>query len=187
MGIARAEPGDVFGVHRLATDLLGARIASVALLSDMHEHNPDTLFVLRNSTVCEPSERETTKEEAVAGFLAILPLNGAGVDAIWRGSFDPLNVDLSQVCSAGDDPQAIYVWGIGGASLKDRATIWAFARFLETDVFAHLAHFARPGTQRGAELMEQRGFRSLATLRHGAPDWLWMRPALTGSAAPPGV
>ncbi len=186
MGVVRADAADVLPVHRLATGLLGEQIASAEMLSAMREHNPETLYVRKNTTdrqacaVCPPETWPVT------AFLALLPLTPEGVAALWDAAFDPLTVDRLWVCPWGNPPHAIYVWGIGGVSLKDRATIWGFARFLENGLFGHVAHYARPGTQRGCALMEQRGFRPLASFRRGAPETIWMRPALNGLSSPPG-
>ncbi len=166
-GVALARAEDIASVHHLATDLLDVRIAPMSLLETIRQHNPITLFVTHPP--------QSNRSDGVTGFLALLPLTKAGVDALWDGSFDALAVETRWIVTPREKPHGVYVWGVGAKTARARAHIWGLARYLEQNVYPELPHFARPATERGVALMRVRGYCPLARLRPGSPETFWVR------------
>jgi predicted GNAT family N-acyltransferase len=72
----------------------------------VYSHNPDSLFAI---------SRETSTVRALAqpeGFIAQLPLNRAGEEALFNGVLDTADPDTRYLCRQNERPSAIYIWGI---------------------------------------------------------------------------
>lgn len=72
----------------------------------VYGHNPDCLFALARS------DGSPDTFDNPAGFIAQLPLNSSGAEALFDGTLDTANPDLRFVCRQHERPSAIYIWAI---------------------------------------------------------------------------
>lgn len=81
-------------------------LASLETVLRIYAHNPDCLFALA---------RADNALEAFAnpsGFIAQLPLNAAGAEALLADTFDTAEPPVAYLCRQNERPSAIYIWGI---------------------------------------------------------------------------
>jgi predicted GNAT family N-acyltransferase len=81
-------------------------LATLETVLRVYAHNPDCLFAIARSDSAIDALREPT------GFIAQLPLNQAGKDALFSGELDTTNPDTRYLCRQNERPVAIYIWGI---------------------------------------------------------------------------
>jgi hypothetical protein len=81
-------------------------LASQETVLRVYAHNPDSLFAISReaSTVRAQLQPE--------GFIAQLPLNRAGEEALFSGELDTAAPDPRYLCRQSERPSAIYIWGI---------------------------------------------------------------------------
>jgi predicted GNAT family N-acyltransferase len=91
-------------LDRAAGDIPG--LSHYETVLRVYGHNPDCLFALARSD----GTAETFDNPA--GFIAQLPLNAAGAEALFDGSLDTANPDLRFVCRQHERPAALYIWAI---------------------------------------------------------------------------
>jgi hypothetical protein len=96
--------------------LLASEIPSVApfdVVVRVYEHNPFSWWVLWRSA------DETRRTPEMAGLATYVPLNARGLKALRRGEFAARDPDLRFVTKRGDDPHALYLWGLVAHGLSD--------------------------------------------------------------------
>jgi len=81
-------------------------LAGEATVLRVYAHNPDCLFALSRSHGALQALREPE------GFIAQLPLNRDGTQALFSGALDTGNPDLRYLCRQHERPEAIYIWAI---------------------------------------------------------------------------
>lgn len=84
-------------IDELRTKML---LASDDIITSVASLNPDVLKLVRSSG----------GEQRSPGFLAYLPLNDHGAEALVNGMFDGLHPDPAWICRSGVEPTAIYLW-----------------------------------------------------------------------------
>jgi hypothetical protein len=161
---------DIVQARDMAAKRIGAGIAQADVLMTVHERSGLSLFTTRD-------------RDGVTGALAIVPLSVSGLFAIENNGFDSLAPDLGHVAAAGDDPVAIYIWGV--AAIRKMAGGWlsnGLAALFETAT-PRLPYFATPATSAGAHLLQRTGFRPFP----GSADGLMRRPPTLAplAASPP--
>lgn len=72
----------------------------------VYAHNPDCLFAIARADNTIDAFRQPL------GFIAQLPLNEAGTQSLFDGTFDTANPDTRYLCRQNERPKAIYIWGI---------------------------------------------------------------------------
>jgi predicted GNAT family N-acyltransferase len=91
-------------LHRASLEIPG--LASLATVLRVYAHNPDSLFAFARARSTIDALREP------AGFIAQLPLNRAGMEALFAGDFDTAEPESRYLCRQNERPEAIYIWGI---------------------------------------------------------------------------
>ncbi|WP_084733321.1 GNAT family N-acetyltransferase [Sphingobium chungbukense] len=137
-------------------------IADDIIVSGVFRHNPDIFQMVVSS-----------EDGSRLGFLAFLPLNDQGMDALLSGSLNPSAPDLSLICRPRERPKAVYIW-----------LIFAPGQFVPVFLaldrpFATLSPdgcplFFRPASGPAALLFEKLGFNPAVQLHAAAPADLWM-------------
>lgn len=177
LGMRLARPEDMAGLRAQAAHSIGPEVTSTECLERVRSANGEALFV--DASIANVSGR-------VRCFLALLPLTDTGLQVLRDGRFTGLDVDPAWVCKEGEKPVAVYVWGIAGESVRDRAKALRLAYFLEREVYPHLGHYSSAATQRGTQILLRRGFRPMSEVWPNAADRLFMRDPLTGAPPNPG-
>lgn len=81
-------------------------LATVEAVQAIYGWNPDALFALAKSSGNPEALRSP------AGFIAQLPLNKEGHEALFTGELDTSAPDLRFLSKQNEIPSAIYIWGI---------------------------------------------------------------------------
>lgn len=120
-------------------------IADDSVLARVLAHNPQVIRMV---------EREHGEEPA---FLAYLPLNGAGFNALTEGRLNRRDPDLALIAKAGEAPVALYIWCMYSPGNFIPA-IAAIASHFETIAPAGVPLFTSAATDHSARLFESLGF-----------------------------
>ena len=81
-------------------------VANIEVVREVMRHNPETISIFARG-----SWRPEITEQPL-GFLAHLPLNADGLDALFDGRLDTANPSLQFICRQNEKPAAIYFWGL---------------------------------------------------------------------------
>lgn len=81
-------------------------LAKLDMVLRVYGHNPDCLFAIARANNAIEAMREP------GGFIAQLPLNRAGMRALFSGALDTADPDLRYLCRQNERPAAIYIWAI---------------------------------------------------------------------------
>lgn len=167
--IRPAADGEVAAGRTLAARLIGDDIVSTEDFRRIHGRNGLGLFLAHEGGT-------------LTGILAFVALNRAGAGALLDGAFDTVAPADAHVASRDEAVAAMYGWGVAAITRDTAARLIAGARLLGRGPSAHLAHYARPTTERGARLMREKlNFQDLAGDRIGL---VWLPPfAERGRAA----
>ena len=99
----------------------------------------------------------------VEGFLAILPLRAAGHDLVKREIFDGVNLDLDLVCVPGEEPDALYAWGIAATSKRAAYSIVMGYAHLQNTLFWGIPKYTNAATDTGVKItFDRMGFTPLS-------------------------
>ena len=116
INVYNPSPDQIVGLLQMATEEIEG-LANKTRVLEVYQHNPETIFVLQRSTAIDNSKN-------AIGFLAQLPLNRKGHQALFSGELNTANPDLKYICKQHEIPSAIYSWCIfvsrktaGGISL----------------------------------------------------------------------
>lgn len=139
VGMFDALPGELAQVRALAARLISPNVASERSLRAIHRRTGYGVYVTRG-------------EGEVTGFLAFVLVDPAGLAAIEADAFDPLRPQLEYVVPAGEEPAAVYCWGIAASTPRTAARLvqgsWA-ARAALPD----RPYFVRAATDAGRRLL----------------------------------
>jgi len=159
LGVFDAEPEELGQVRELAASLISPDVASLQTIQAVHERTGYGIYVVREAG-------------AVAGWLALVMLNEAGLAAVEDDSFDPVNPDLRYLTSPFETPVAVYSWGIATASRPAAQALiescWAIRRCLPDIPF-----FVRAATASGQRLLTEK--LSFVSYPGTATGLLWWR------------
>ncbi|WP_374570002.1 hypothetical protein [Phenylobacterium sp.] len=134
---------DIAEARDFAADLIGPAIVSAEALQRVHERSGAGLFLAR-------------EEGTLTGVLAFVLLNRAGLDAVWAETFEAVDPAASHVNAAGEDPAALYGWGVAATTKPSAARLIEGARAMWAGAVMGLPYFARPTTPKGERLMRER-------------------------------
>lgn len=147
LDIHPARPQEVAEARRFAAALIGGAIVSPAGLQRVHEYSGAGLFLHRD-------------EDELTGILALVMLSAAGHDAIRRETFDALDPDLAHVAAVGEDPAALYGWGIAATRKMAARRLVDGLSAIANGPVGHLPYYSRAATPQGERLLIERiGFR----------------------------
>jgi len=123
-------------------------VAPFEVVASVYAHNPLSWWVLWRSS------DETRAAPEMAGLAAYVPLNARGLAALRRGEFRPRDPDLGCVARAGEDPAALYLWGLVAHGLSDLAGKLV-GHAIGLDVYEHLPMIGTIGTQEGLDALRR--------------------------------
>ena len=163
-----AEPEEVVEAQAFATRLIGGKLVSPAKLASIHATTGAGLFLVRENG------------ELTALFAMVL-LNADGRRAVEADEFDSLEPPPCHVIAEGEEPAAIYGWGIAATNHPAAQRIIDACGLLGRTAAPHLPVFARPVTPRGLRLMVERmNFKPVPGSTTGL---VWADPSAQGQAA----
>jgi hypothetical protein len=151
--------------RELAARLIGVEIVKPETLSRVHERTGGAVFVAR-------------QHGRVIGVWAAVLLSGAGFRAALADTFNAIEPETSHIADRREEPVAIYIWGIVGAT-RDSAHRIVAAGVAVDVALAHLPAFTRPTTPAGRRIaLGRMGFKPLAGSDTGL---VWMEPRAAGA------
>lgn len=132
-------------------DLAG--LAGIEVVRAVMSHNPDTIWAIARK------EHYDAAAPAGDGFVAVLPLNAAGLRQLAEGTFDASAPDLALVCRQHEKPAGIYIWAIHARGTLAGGIALVIDKF-KTPLLADVNFYARAATADGRRFMEGLGFQS---------------------------
>jgi len=142
-GLVPAGDYDIAEARTFAAELIGPNIVTAEALQRVHNRSGAGLFLAR-------------EEGRLTGVLAFVLLNAAGLAAVWDQTFNAVDPDPAHVSKAGQDPVALYGWGVAATTKPSAIRLIDGARSMGANVVAGLPYFARPTTEAGHRLMRER-------------------------------
>ena len=136
-------------IHALARAEIGGAVADLEVVRSVYTHNPVSFWAFLRSA------DESRKGAELAGFLAFLPLNPAGVEAMRAGKLDGSNPDLGQLAPAGECPAALYIWAVVAHRISDLGAMLV-GHALGLDIFEHMPMYGTVGTESGRRAIATR-------------------------------
>jgi hypothetical protein len=139
-GTAAAGEDDVARAHAMAKEHISKEIVPEPTMQAVQHLTGASVFVSRENG-------------AVTGMAAFFLLRTEGMQAIERGEFDSVNIDLSLICRPRETPAGGYGWGFVG--ITDRGAgraVKTSVAIRETLLWA-LPGYTRAATQAGARLI----------------------------------
>jgi predicted GNAT family N-acyltransferase len=127
-------------------------LAEINVVLDVMRHNPETVSVFARG-----AWQPEFGEQQPLGFLAHLPLNSDGVDALFDGRLDTSNPNLRFICRQSEKPSAIYFWGL----LADATTAGGIALVMErmtSDKYRNLPIYCKAANEQARQLFLSLGF-----------------------------
>lgn len=142
IGMFDARADELGPARALAAELIGPCIATEETLAAIYARSGYGVYVVR-------------EEGRVAGVLALIFLNAAGLAAIEDDSFDALAPRVDYAVLPHEKPAAIYAWGIAAGS-RDAAKVlvkgsWALGQAVPRQPF-----FVRAATDAGRRLLTEK-------------------------------
>lgn len=134
-------------------------LASADVVHRVMTHNPDVLWAIARR------DRFSAAAPKGEGFVAMLPLNEAGLEQLVQGTFDTSNPDLSLLTTQSEKPAGIYIWAIHALGRLAGGLPLAFEKIC-TPLYQEADLYARAVTIDGHRFLEALGFRQ-GLLRHG--------------------
>lgn len=142
LGVFDAEPDELGQVRTLAADLISPGVASLSTIQAVHARTGYGIYVVR-------------EEGKVAGWLALVMLNDAGLAAVEDDSFDPIEPDLRYLTSPFETPVAVYSWGIATAS-RPAAKSLIEACWVVREQMPDIPFFVRASTEAGRRMLTEK-------------------------------
>jgi len=135
--------------------LLGAEkeingLASLEAVSKVYHHNPDSIMcVVRKDT--------NDRFPSADSFVAQLPLNKAGLDALFEGKINLSSPQLKYISEQGADVSAIYVWLIYLNS-RTSGSIGLISQRMNMPQYQNAPLYCRPINDKAGEFFTSLGF-----------------------------
>ncbi len=167
LNVHPAAPGEVAAARELGARLIGPAIVSQDALRAVQDRSGCALFVTRDG-------------ETVTGVLATIPLGEAGLAAVEADRFSGLSPDPAHVARIGEEPVAIYVWGMAAERKMAGARLCSGLLAMGDRATPHLPYFGRAASATGLHLLQRTGFTPMAASQTGL---LRREPALSRKVA----
>jgi predicted GNAT family N-acyltransferase len=132
-------------------------------------HNPDCLWAIARRS------RYNQSAPAGEGFVAMLPLNAAGLANLGAGTLDTRNPDLSLLAKPGQRPAAIYIWATFAPGVL-AAGVALFMREMEAPIYRGVDIYTRPNTPDGFRFNEALGLKKGAKIGTNYVPYLYVFP-----------
>jgi hypothetical protein len=138
IGVDEARAEDLGQARALAAALIDPAIAPEEAIRAIHARSGCGIYLVH-----EGGE--------VAGIVAMVLLNRAGLAAVKDNTFNPLTPALEHVAEAHEEPAAVYGWGVAGATREAASVVVQGSRVaLET---IRQPYFARAATEAGHRML----------------------------------
>jgi hypothetical protein len=149
--VARAKPEEMPELYALTQREVGERITPLETLQKMHAYNNDTMWAVYRAS------DKTRADKTVVGYVALIFLNKAGLEALEESRFDGIDPDMRRAVPSGTRPEAIYMWGVVLRKIS-RIGGWLVANALGAERYGGIPLFATAGTLGGLNALKGRGF-----------------------------
>jgi hypothetical protein len=167
-GVTPAEPREIAEAQAFASRLIGGKLVSPEKLASIHRTTGAGLFLVH-------------EDGELTAIFAMVLLNPAGRRAVEADEFDSLDPPPRHVIGPGEEPAAIYGWGIAATNHPAAQRIIDACGLLGRTAAPHLPIFARPVTPRGLRLMVERmNFKPVPGSTTGL---VWAEPTALAAAA----
>lgn len=167
-GVLPARPDQIVEAQAFATRLIGGKLVSPEKLASIHETTGAGLFLVH-------------EDGELTALFAMVLLNAEGRRAVEADQFDSLEPPPHHVIARGEEPAAIYGWGIAATNHPAAQRIIDACGLLGRTAAPHLPVFARPVTPRGLRLMVERmNFKPVPGSTTGL---VWAEPAADSQSA----
>lgn len=130
-------PGDIEDALALGENALGGGLVAADTVAACEARTGRCFFIRRD---------ETGRAE---GFIALLFLNRAGLEALMFARFDPENPVLEQLAAPNERALAIYVWCLAGSTPEAKRAVVRGVTDARRKAFPDIALFARPVSREG--------------------------------------
>ncbi|HEY2034469.1 MAG TPA: hypothetical protein VGH02_12360 [Rhizomicrobium sp.] len=149
--VGRAKPEELPELYALTQREVGEHITSLQTLQNMQKFNRDTVWgVYRASD-------QTRTDKTMVGYVALIFLNKAGLEALEESRFDGIDPDMRMVVPSDTRPEAIYMWVVVLRKVS-RIAGWLIANALGAERYGGVPIFATAGTTGGLNALKGRGF-----------------------------
>ncbi len=135
-------------LHEFVKGALGPGIASAETVSAVHGRQSFGLWKVLDA------------QKAWSGAYAFLYLNQAGLDAVYDGTFNSREPELSHLADTPSEVVAIFAWCLVLRG-KSKAALLKAATWLDLCGWNNCPIFTNPVTPRGTQLAQKLGFRPL--------------------------
>ncbi len=141
-------------VERVREDLKG--VASNEVVHRIVSHNPDSLWAIARR------DRFNSSAPSPEGCMAFLLLNAGGMRAMFAGTFDATNPDLSLLTRQSEKPAGIYLWATHAKGAMAGAISLVMEK-MTTPLYRDVDCYTRATTPEGLRMTLATGFRAGAT------------------------
>ena len=144
-------------------------LAATADVQKILHFNPDCMFAVARKSKFDPAA------PAGEGFIAMLPLNDRGLQALALDALNTANPDVKFLARPGERPAGIYMWGVFAPGPL-AAGIALFMEEIATPQYAGVNLYSRPNTDVGRRFNQVLGLTE--GVKIGAIDapHLWIFP-----------
>jgi predicted GNAT family N-acyltransferase len=133
------------------------RLASADIMKKVASYNPDNLWAIARRS------RLNWDAPRAEGFVALLMLNTKGQEALFDGTFNGYDPDLSFLAAQNEKPAAIYVWLLHAPGVM-AAGVPLVLEKASSPLYLDAPLYARATTDEGRLFMESLGWRLGARL-----------------------
>lgn len=139
----------------------------------------DALRVMRYNPICvlalaRKSKFNPDRPEA-EGFVAVLPLNGLGLQILALDTFDATKPDLRLIAKPDERPAGLYMWGVYAPGPL-AAGMALFMERMSSPQYAGVNLYSRPNTEAGRRYNEVLGARPGTTIAGIYAPNIWVFP-----------
>lgn len=121
------------------------------------KHNPDCVWAIAKRRRYNPSV------PSGEGFIAMLPLNAAGLMQLASGTLDTRHPDLSLLARPGQRPAGIYIWATYAPGVL-AAGVALFMQQMDAPAYRGIDLYTRPNTADGFRFNETLGLKKGAKI-----------------------
>jgi hypothetical protein len=100
---------------------------------------------------------QSRSDRKMVGYVALIFLNKAGLEALEESRFDGIDPDMRMVVPSDTRPEAIYMWVVVLRKIS-RIAGWLIANALGAERYGGVPLFATAGTSGGLNALKGRGF-----------------------------
>jgi hypothetical protein len=135
----------------LAADLISPSVVAYEIAQRVYDHCGMGLFGVTERTM----EAEYSPDDAspLVGIFGMLPINQAGLAAIYADEFDGTAPDLNHLCSHDEEPSAIFGWGIASYRRSGAYLFVHLGGMINEFVIPDLRWFTKAATSLGEKLI----------------------------------